>query len=79
LRLQLTMPPPDQTQRDAASNGPQRGAVLAAALALPGVVAAETAPTDGLIAFKYLWYHDLQPGLSRITVNSPSVYTLLPV
>ena len=79
MRLQLTMPPPDQTQRDAASNGPQRGAVLAAALALPGVVAAETAPTDGLIAFKYLWYHDLQPGLSRITVNSPSVYTLLPV
>jgi hypothetical protein len=58
---------------------PQRGAVLAAALALPGVVAAEGAPTEGLVAFKYLWYHDQQPGLSRVTVNSPSVYTLLPV
>jgi hypothetical protein len=58
---------------------PQRGAVLAAALALPGVVAAETAPSEGLVAFKYLWYHDLQPGLSRVTVSSPSVYTLLPV
>jgi len=79
LRLQLTMPPPDQTQRDSGSNGPQRGAILAAALALPGVAGAESAPTDGLIAFKYLWYHDQQPGLSRITVNSPSVYTLLPV
>lgn len=58
---------------------PQRGAILAAALALPGVVAAEGAPTEGLVAFKYLWYHDQQPGLSRVTVNSPSVYTLLPV
>src|SRR5262249_11935059 len=43
------------------------------------VVAAETAPTDGLIGFKYLYYHDLQPGLSRIEVNSPSVYALLPM
>jgi hypothetical protein len=78
LRLQLTMttprPPatPDPTV-------PQRGAVLAAALALPGVVAAEEPPTERVVAFKYLWYHDQQPGLSRITVNSPSVYTLFPV
>jgi hypothetical protein len=70
---------PPQNPRDPDSNGPQRGAVLAAALALPGVAAAESAPTDGLVAFKYLWYHDQQPGLSRITVNSPSVYALVPV
>lgn len=73
MRLQLMMQPP-RSVADPDPNGSQRGAVLAAALALPGVVAAETAPTEGLIAFKYLWYHDLQPGLSRITVNSPSVY-----
>jgi len=86
MRLQLTMAQSTRPPRvcanepvDADNNLSQRGAVLAAALALPGVVAAENAPTEGLIAFKYLWYHDQQPGLSRITVNSPSVYTLLPV
>ena len=86
MRLQLTMPqsarqprPPASKTLDTDNGIPPRSAVLAAALALPGVVAAETAPTEGLIAFKYLWYHDQQPGLSRITVNSPSVYTLLPV
>jgi hypothetical protein len=70
---------PPRTGVEAESTLPQRGAILAAALALPGVVGAETAPTEGLVAFKYLWYHDLQPGLSRITVSSPSAYALLPV
>lgn len=54
-----------------------------AALGLPGVWAppahAETAPEKGVIAFKYLYYQDSQPGLKRITVNSPSVYVLAPV
>jgi len=57
----------------------RRGAVLAAALALPGVAAAEAAPTEGLIAFKYLHYRDYQNGLDRITVDSPAVYLLLPL
>lgn len=57
------------------------GAVVAAALALPGVWAAhaETAPEKGVVAFKYLHYQDSQPGLKRITVDSPSVYLLTPV
>lgn len=59
------------------------GAIVLAALALPGVWAppahAETAPEKGVIAFKYLYYQDSQPGLKRITVNSPSVYVLAPI
>ena len=59
------------------------GAIVLAALALPGVwlppAHAEGAPEKGTIAFKYLYYQDSQPGLKRITVNSPSVYVLAPV
>jgi hypothetical protein len=55
------------------------GAVVAAALALPGVAAAESAPEQVLIGFKYLYYKDYQPGLDRITVNSPSLYLLTPL
>lgn len=58
---------------------PQRGAVLAAALALPGIAFAESAPTEGSFAFKYLYYRDQQPSLDRITVSSPSIYTLIPL
>jgi hypothetical protein len=57
----------------------KKGSILAAACALPGVVAAEGAPTEGLVAFKYLQYKDKQPQLDRITVKSPSLYTLLPI
>lgn len=57
----------------------RRGAILGAALALPGIAAAESAPTDGVVAFKYLSYKDWQPGLERITVTAPSFYALLPV
>lgn len=55
------------------------GSILAAALALPGVAMAEGAPTDGVVGFKYLFYKDQQPNLDRITVNSPSVFALLPL
>jgi hypothetical protein len=58
------------------------GAVVLAALALPGVwheASAETAPQEGLIALKYQHYSDSQPGLQRITVNAPSVYVLAPL
>lgn len=57
-------------------------ALVLAALALPGVwqpAQAETAPQDGLIAFKYQHYQDSQPGLQRIRVNAPSVYLLAPL
>ena len=59
------------------------GAVVLAALALPGVwsgpAQAQGKPEKGTLAFKYLYYQDSQPGLKRVTVNSPSVYVLAPV
>lgn len=59
------------------------GALLAAALALPGVIPAsalaQAAPDQGLIALKYLDYRDWQPGADRIHVHSPSLYALKPL
>ncbi|MES1163940.1 MAG: DUF3570 domain-containing protein, partial [Rhizobacter sp.] len=56
------------------------GAIIAAALALPGVVAhADSAPEHGEVAVKYLQYKDSQPGLDRIKVTAPSVYVLAPL
>jgi hypothetical protein len=55
---------------------------VGAALALPGVAGvafAETAPTEGAVGFKYLFYRDSQPDLDRVKVSSPSVYALFPV
>jgi hypothetical protein len=60
--------------------GDKAGAIIAAALALPGVtVHAESAPDRGVIALKYLNYKDSQPGLERITVSAPSIYVLAPI
>jgi Protein of unknown function (DUF3570) len=65
--------------------------ILAAALALPGVVPSVNAqvhvPNATLIQFKYLYYRDYQenngvtPGTSgdRITVKSPALYLLAPI
>ena len=59
------------------------GALLAAALALPGVTPAlalaQTAPDQGLFALKYVDYRDWQPGADRIHVHSPSLYLLKPL
>ncbi len=67
------------------------GSVLAAALALPGIVpsahAQVTVPNATLIQFKYLYYKDYQenngvtPGSSgdRMTVKSPALYMLAPI
>jgi hypothetical protein len=55
-------------------------AILAAALALPGVRAiADEPPEQAEVRLQYLHYADRQPGLSRITVHSPSVWFLVPV
>ncbi len=60
--------------------GDKAGAIIAAALALPGVVAhAQAAPEHGILALKYLDYRDSQPGLDRIKVSSPSIYVLAPL
>ena len=48
------------------------GAIVAAALALPGVAGtahAENAPERGQVSVKYLEYKDSQPGLERIKVK----------
>src|SRR2546423_3870771 len=58
------------------------GAILMAAILLPGVAPraqAETAPDAGLASLRYLSYRDSQPGLDRITVHSPSLYVLKPI
>jgi Protein of unknown function (DUF3570) len=66
-----------------ASTARGTGAVVLAALALPGVwvapARAELAPDQGLIAFKLLHYEDSQPGLKRVSVDSPSIYLLAPL
>ena len=59
------------------------GALLAAALALPGMVpggaGAQAAPDRGLVELKYLDYRDWQPGANRMTVRSPSLYAVMPL
>ena len=56
-------------------------AILAAAMSLPGIqpAHAEAAPERGIIALKYLDYVDSQPGLTRITAHSPSLYVMAPI
>jgi len=58
-------------------------ALVAAALALPGILpasaVAQSVADHGIVELKYLDYRDWQPGASRMTVRSPSLYTLIPV
>ena len=58
-------------------------ALVAAALALPGILpasaGAQSVADHGILELKYLDYRDWQPGASRMTVRSPSLYTLIPV
>jgi hypothetical protein len=69
-----------QTKNNNAINPTQRsGAIVAAALALPGVAAAENAPEQTTLGFKYLYYQDYQPGLDRVQISSPSIYLLTPL
>ena len=46
---------------------------------LPVGAAAQAAADHGVLELKYLDYRDWQPGASRMTVRSPSLYTLIPV
>lgn len=57
------------------------GSVIAAALMLPSVVAAQFIPAQesGAIGFRWLSYQDWQPGLDRINVSSPSFMLRVPV
>lgn len=65
------------TERDPRAGHASR--IIAAALALPGAVAAQTEPGSGLIAFRWLEYRDSQPGFDRIRVRAPSLALQLPV
>lgn len=63
----------------AATDGAKAGTLLAAALALPGVAAAQSPPDHSVIAVRYLDYRDWQPGADRMRVKSPSLYVLRPL
>ena len=71
------------TPTAAAKKNNSTGALLAAALALPGILPAtalaQLAPDPGLIALKYLDYRDWQPGGDRMRVRSPSFYARKPL
>ena len=71
------------TPTAAAKRNNSTGALLAAALALPGILPAtalaQLAPDPGLIALKYLDYRDWQPGADRMRVRSPSFYARKPL
>jgi hypothetical protein len=58
-------------------------ALIAAALALPGILPAaahaQAAPDQGVVALRYYDYRDWQPGASRMTVRSPSLYAFVPL
>ena len=61
---------------------PPAGALLAAALALPGVAPsadAQAPPDNGYVQFKYLDYRDWQPGGRRMRVDNPGFYFLMPL
>jgi hypothetical protein len=67
---------------DTGNPSPLGGAILMAALALPGLIDAahaDTPPEQGAISLKYLDYHDWQPGLDRIAVSSPSIGVQTPI
>lgn len=70
-------------ERDATASRSPAGALIAAALALPGIVPtdakAQAAPDRGWVELKYLDYRDWQPGADRMTVRSPSIYGVLPL
>jgi hypothetical protein len=71
----------DDRPQDGGDSSSSASALLAAALALPGLLpsaAHAQAPDHGLFAARYLDYRDWQPGERRITVTSPSIYVLAP-
>ncbi|HVF62645.1 MAG TPA: DUF3570 domain-containing protein [Casimicrobiaceae bacterium] len=58
------------------------GALLAAALVLPGITPpadAQTVPDAGFVQFKYLDYRDWQPGGRRMRVDNPGFFILKPL
>jgi hypothetical protein len=62
---------------------PPAKALLAAALALPGIVPAEaraqTPPESGFVQFRYVDYQDWQPGARRMQVDNPGLFVVKPL
>jgi hypothetical protein len=54
-------------------------AILAAALALPGLALADNRPEQASLSVKYLDYQDSQHNLDRVHVRSPSLDLVLPL
>jgi len=71
------------TSATVTKKGNSSGALLAAALALPGILPAtalaQMAPDPGLIELKYLDYRDWQPGADRMRVHTPSFFARKPL
>ncbi len=68
-----------QAQAESAPLHTLGAALLAAAMALPLAVQAESAPERGLISLKHLDYLDSQPGDSRIKVRTTALMVLAPI
>jgi uncharacterized protein DUF3570 len=73
----------DDRARSLRRDAERSTALVAAALALPGILPsyalAQAAPDEGVVALRYYDYRDWQPGASRMSVRSPSLYALVPV
>jgi len=82
-RKALREPRASAANPNAPNGSTPAGALLAAALALPGMLpgnaGAQAAPDQGVIQLQYLNYRDWQPGQARMKVETPSLYALYPV
>ncbi|HXR57333.1 MAG TPA: DUF3570 domain-containing protein [Casimicrobiaceae bacterium] len=71
------------TSGGAAPSSDRSAALIAAALALPGILPAaalaQSAPDEGVVALRYYDYRDWQPGVDRMSVRSPSLYAFVPL
>ena len=66
----------------AATDARPARALMAAALALPGVAplaSAQSPPDEGVVSLRYLDYRDWQPGANRMQVRAPSLFVLKPL
>ena len=81
--MAATDPQRTRPRSKAAPDAAPVGALLAAALALPGVVPAaahaQAAPDKGIFELQYLSYRDWQPGQNRMKVDAPAFYALVPL
>jgi hypothetical protein len=72
-----------QSDSAKATTADRSAALIAAALALPGILPApalaQSAPDEGVVAFRYYDYRDWQPGVDRMSVRSPSLYAFVPL